>query len=147
MSSHKQIKRAKARGKKPRPITHHASTITRPVVVVEDDPFPRLIQVILDPAAPADRVAAFAHFFAHEEPDFIGWRARLRKRTKRLYPAEVRLVSDQASLLAAIPGASVVVTESLAMGKKEIAAAGKTLRLAQKYGSLPSNIDAAACRR
>jgi phosphoglycerate dehydrogenase-like enzyme len=117
------------------------------VVVVENDPFPRLIQVLLDPDAPADRVAAFAHFFAHEEPDFIGWRERLRKRMKRLYPAEVRLVSDQASLLAAMPGASVVVTESLTVGKKEIAAAGKTLRLAQKYGSLPSNIDAAACKR
>jgi phosphoglycerate dehydrogenase-like enzyme len=117
------------------------------VVVVEDDPFPRLIQVILDPAAPAERVAAFSHFFAHEEPDFTGWRERLRKRLKRLYPAEVRLVSDQASLLAAMPGANVAVTESLAFGKKEIAAAGKTLRLAQKYGSLPSNIDVAACRR
>jgi len=43
------------------------------VVVVEDDPFPRLIQVILDPATPAARVAAFSHFFAHEEPDFAGW--------------------------------------------------------------------------
>jgi glyoxylate reductase/D-3-phosphoglycerate dehydrogenase len=118
----------------------------RPIIVVEDDPFPRLIQVILDPDAPAARVAAFSHFFAHEEPDFTGWRERLRKRMKRLYPAEVRLVSDQASLLSAMPGASVVVTESLAVGKKEIAAAGKTLRIAQKYGSLPSNIDAAACR-
>jgi phosphoglycerate dehydrogenase-like enzyme len=117
------------------------------VVVVEDDPFPRLIQVILDPVAPPERVAAFAHFFAHEEPDFIGWRERLRKRLKRLYPAEVRLVSDPESLLAAMPGAGVVVTESLTVGKKEIAAAGRTLRLAQKYGSLPSNIDAAACRR
>lgn len=124
-----------------------ASLGRRPVLVVEDDPFPRLIQVILDPAAPAERVAAFSHFFAHEEPDFTGWRERLRKKLKRIYPAEVRLVSDESSLLAAMPGASVVVTESLPVGKKEIAAAGKTLRLAQKYGSLPSNIDAAACRR
>src|SRR5262249_21703268 len=108
---------------------------------------PRLIQVILDPAAPAERVAAFSHFFAHEEPDFTGWRERLRERLKRLYPAEVKLVSDESSLLAALPGATIVVTESLPVGKKEIAAAGKTRRLAQKYGSLPSNIDAAACRR
>lgn len=119
----------------------------RPIIVVEDDPFPRLIQVILDPAAPAARVAAFAHFYAHEEPDFAGWLERLRKKLKRLYPAEVRLISDTASLLAALPGASIVVTESLPVGKKEIAAAGKTLRVAQKYGSLPSNIDAAACKR
>ena len=117
------------------------------MVVVENDPFPRLIQVILDPDAPAARVAAFAHFYAHEEPDFAGWCERLRRKVKRLYPAEVRLVDDPASLLAALPGASIVVTESLAIGRKEIAAAGKTLRIAQKYGSLPSNIDAAACRR
>ncbi len=119
----------------------------RPVVVVEDDPFPRLIQVILDPATPAARLAAFCHFFAHEEPDFAGWCERLRARLKRLYPAEVRLVPDQAGLLAALPGATAVVTESLAVGKPEIAAAGKTLRVIQKYGVVLSGIDATACRR
>jgi glyoxylate reductase/D-3-phosphoglycerate dehydrogenase len=116
-------------------------------VVVEDDPFPRLIQLILDPQTPAARVAAFNHFFAHEEPDLADWCARLRKRLKRLHPAEVRLVADQQALLAAMPGARVVVTESLAVGKKEIAAAGGTLRIAQKYGTVLSNFDAAACRR
>ena len=40
-----------------------------PVIVVEDDPFQRLIQVILDPQTPAARVAAFSHFVAHELPD------------------------------------------------------------------------------
>ncbi len=119
----------------------------RPVVVVEDDPFPRLIQVILDPATPAARLAAFSHFFAHEEPDFAGWCARLRARLKRLYPAEVRLVTDQAGLLTALPGATAVVTESLTIGRQEIAAAGKTLRIVQKYGTVLSGIDAAACRR
>ena len=59
----------------------------------------------------------------------------------------MRLVADQQSLLAAMPGARVVVTESLAVGKKEIAAAGGTLRIAQKYGTVLSNVDAAACRR
>ena len=140
-------KSAKAPGGTTKPVTRHSSLITRSVVVVEDDPFPRLIQVILDPAAPAARVAAFSHFFAHEEPDFAGWCERLRKRMKRLNPAEVRLVGDQASLLAALPGARAVVTESLTVGKQEIAAAGKTLRIVQKYGSVPSNIDTAACRR
>jgi phosphoglycerate dehydrogenase-like enzyme len=115
--------------------------------VVEDDPFPRLIQLILDPRTPAARVAAFNHFFAHEEPDFPGWCERLRKRLKRLYPAEVRLVADQQALLAAMPGARVVVAESLTVGKKEIAAAGGTLRIAQKYGTVLSNVDAASCRR
>ncbi len=119
----------------------------RPVVVVEDDPFPRLIQVILDPAVSAARVAAFSHFFAHELPDFTGWCERLRARLKRLYPAEVRLVPDQAGLLAGLPGATAMVTESLAVGKQEIAAAGKTLRIVQKYGTLLSGIDTAACGR
>jgi len=119
----------------------------RPVVVVENDPFPRLLQVILDPSTPAARTAAFAHFFAHEEPDFAGWCERLRGRLKRLYPAEVRLVDDQASLLAAMPGARVVIVESLSVGKKELAAAGKTLRVAQKYGTVMENFDVAACRR
>ena len=117
------------------------------MVVVEDDPFPRLIQLILDPQTPAARVAAFNHFFAHEEPDFPGWCERLRKRLKHLYPAAVRLVADQQALLAAMPGARVVVAESLTVGKEEIAAAGGTLRIAQKYGTLPGNIDAAACKR
>lgn len=116
-------------------------------MVVEDDPFPRLIQVILDPAVSAERVAAFSHFFAHEEPDFAGWCGRLRARLKRLYPAEVRLVTDQPGLLTALPGATAVVTESLTVGKQEIATAGKTLRIVQKYGTVLSGIDAAACRR
>ena len=118
----------------------------RPVVVVEDDPFPRLIQVILDPATPAARVAAFSHFFAHELPDFAGWCERLRARLGRLHPAEVRLVADPAGLLAALRGAHVVVTESLAIGKREISASGGSLRIVQKYGTVLSHIDAAACK-
>jgi phosphoglycerate dehydrogenase-like enzyme len=117
------------------------------IVVVEDDPFPRLLQVILDPATPAARVAAFSHFFAHELPDFSGWCEQLRARLKRLHPAEVRLVPDQAALLAAMPGATVLVTESLLVGKREIAAAGRALRVVHKYGTVLSNIDLAACKR
>jgi hypothetical protein len=45
------------------------------VIVVEDDVFTRLIQVVLDPAVPAARVDAFRDFMAHDEPDFIGPRA------------------------------------------------------------------------
>lgn len=117
------------------------------IFVVEDDPFPRLLQVILDPAAPAARIAAFSHFFAHELPDFSGWCERLRARLGNLHPAEVRLVADQAALRAGLPGAQAVVVESLTVGEQEIAAAGGTLRLVQKYGTVLSNIDAAACAR
>jgi phosphoglycerate dehydrogenase-like enzyme len=122
-------------------------TPARPVIVVEDDPFPRLIQVILDPDTPAARVAAFSHFFAHELPDFTGWCERVRGRLGNLHPAEVRLVPDQAALLAGLAGAQVVVAESLTIGEQEIAAAGGTLRIVQKYGTVLSNIDAAACAR
>ncbi|HEY7742183.1 MAG TPA: NAD(P)-dependent oxidoreductase [Burkholderiales bacterium] len=121
--------------------------MARPVVVVEDDPFPRLIQVILDPATPAARVAAFSHFFAHELPDLEGWCGRQRARLARIHPADVRLVPDQGALLAAMPGATAVVTESLALGQREIAAAGGQLRVVQKYGMVLSNIDTAACQR
>lgn len=118
----------------------------RPVIVVEDDPFPRLIQVVLDPATPEARRAAFDHFFAHEMPEFGGWCNRLRARLKRIYPAAVRLVSDEAALVAAMSGAQVVVAESLRIGAGEIAAAGGTLRLVQKYGMVLSNIDQDACK-
>jgi len=59
----------------------------------------------------------------------------------------VRLVADQEALFAAMPGATAVVVESLTCGKREIAAAGGTLRIVQKYGTVPSSIDTAACRR
>ena len=117
----------------------------RPIIVVEDDPFLRLIQVILDPATPATRVAAFSDFFAHELPDFAGWCERLRARIGSLYPAEVRLVADEAALLAGLPGAEAVAVEGLAIGARAIAAAGGTLRIVQQYGTVTSRIDPAAC--
>ena len=68
------------------------------IIVVEDDRFLRLIQIILDPATPTERLSAFNHFMAHDEPDFKGWCQRLRARFGNLYPAEVRLVADQGDL-------------------------------------------------
>jgi phosphoglycerate dehydrogenase-like enzyme len=140
-SSKRAWKRASRRPAQP------ASHGSRPVIVVEDDPFPRLVQVILDPAATGARIAAFNHFFAHEEPDFAGWCERLRARLPHLYPADVRLVSGPTGLREALPGAHVVITESLAVGRDEVAAAGRSLRIVQKYGTVLSNIDAGACRR
>ena len=118
---------------------------SRPKLVVENDSFLRLIQVILDPAAPAERFAAFAHFCAHDLPDFGGWCDRIRARVQDLYPADVHLVDDQAGLLANVAGAHIVVVESLAVGAAEIATAGKTLKIVQKYGVTTPRIDSAAC--
>ena len=118
---------------------------SRPIFVVENDTFLRLIQIVLDPAAPAERIAAFAHFCAHDLPDFRGWYERVRGRVQHLFPADVRLVDHQAELLENVPGARVVVVESLGVGEKEIAAAGGTLRIVQKYGVATPRIDRAAC--
>jgi phosphoglycerate dehydrogenase-like enzyme len=117
----------------------------RPIIAVEDDPFLRLIQVILDPNTPQERVAAFAHFMAHDEPDFLGWCERLRAQLGALYPAEVRLFNTEEELLARLPGAQVVAVESTVIGAKAIAAAGGALKIVQKYGTITSRIDHAAC--
>ncbi|HXG51571.1 MAG TPA: NAD(P)-dependent oxidoreductase [candidate division Zixibacteria bacterium] len=119
----------------------------RPILAVEDDPFLRLLQVILDPLAPPERVAAFAHFMEHDEPDFAGWCERLRRRVTPLYPAEVRLARDPDELRAGLPGAAVIVVEGLPVGAAEIQAAGGTLKLIQKYGTLTRGIDRAACEQ
>src|SRR5262245_51439402 len=120
---------------------------SRSIIVVEDDPFLRLVQVILDPVTPPERLAAFSEFFAHDLPDFSAWCERLRVRLESLYPAEVRLVADEAELIAGLRGARIAVVESLALGANEIAAAGNTLEIVQKYGTVTSNIDGEACAR
>lgn len=115
--------------------------------VVENDSFLRLIQVVLDPTAPEERIEAFAHFCKHDLPDFRGWCDRVRSKAPGLHPVDVRLVDNQAELLANLFGASVAVVEELTIGPEEIAAAGKTLRFVQKYGFTTRNIDRAACER
>jgi phosphoglycerate dehydrogenase-like enzyme len=120
---------------------------SRFIVVVEDDRFLRLIQVILDPSTTAERINAFSHFMAHDEPDFAGWCARLRGRLADLCPAEVRLVEDEAVLQAKLPGAHVVVVERFAIGAREIEASGGSLQIVQKYGTLTPRIDRQACER
>jgi len=115
--------------------------------IVENDSFLRLIQVVLDPNAPDERIAAFSHFCAHDLPDFPGWCEKVREQSPNLYPTDVRLVDDQGELLANLAGAQVVVVESLAVGAKEIAAAGGTLRIVQKYGVTMPRFDQAACEK
>ena len=113
-------------------------------LVVEDDRFLRVVGVVLDPDTPAERVAAYADFFAHDEPDFTGYCQRVRARVGNLFPREVRLVESQEALRAALPGSTGLVVESLKVGSEELAA-GKSLRVVQKYGGKPRNIDVGAC--
>jgi phosphoglycerate dehydrogenase-like enzyme len=113
--------------------------------VVENDSFLRLIQVVLDPSAPRERFEAFAHFCKHDTPDFLGWCDKIRTQARNIYPTNVRLVNDQADLLANVCGTSVIVVEELTVGAEEIAAAGSALKFVQKYGVTTRNIDNSAC--
>lgn len=119
-------------------------TTRQPVLVVENDPFLRLVGVVLDQDTPADRIAAFADFFAHDLPDFDAWLRQLRARLRRLHPATVHLVEDADALQRHLPQADLAIVESLRFGAAELAAAPH-LRAVQKYGAIPGNIDAMAC--
>ena len=114
-------------------------------LVVENDTFLRLINVVLDPGTGQERFDAFAHFCLHDTPDFRGWCDRIRDRARNIYPAAVHLVDSQEELRAHLPGASAAVVEELTFGPDEIAAAGKSLKFVQKYGYTTRNINQVAC--
>ncbi len=114
------------------------------ILVVEDDRFLRIVQLVLEPDANPQRFAAFADFFAHDEPDFAGWCGRLREQVKSIYPAEVRPVETQQALREHLPEAAAVIVELLAVGADELAAAPK-LKAVQKYGTDLRRIDSKAC--
>jgi phosphoglycerate dehydrogenase-like enzyme len=116
------------------------------LLIVEDDPFLRIVQLVLDPNASRERLAAFADFFAHDEPDFAGWCAKVRQKAGKLYPAEVRLVETQEELRRNLADANGLIVESLSVGGPEIAAAPK-LKAVQKYGVDLRRIDQAACAK
>ena len=115
-----------------------------PVVVVEDDPWTRLIGVVLDPTTSEERRAAFADFMSPDEPDFARWCDDLRARAGGLYPSEVRLVPSQAELCVVLPSACALIVESFAVGTDELRCAPQ-LKVVQKYGALLRNIDVPAC--
>jgi phosphoglycerate dehydrogenase-like enzyme len=114
------------------------------VIVLEDDPFLRMIGVLLDPNTSAERMAAFADFFAHDEPDFAGYCSEVRRRVGTLFPAEVRIVDTQEELRSALRGARGLIVESLRVGSEELAV-GSNLAVVQKFGVVLRNIDQDAC--
>src|SRR5438105_749087 len=111
-----------------------------PIVVVEDDPWTRLIGVVLDPTTSQERHAAFADFMSPDEPDFAGWCERVRARVGGLYPSEVRLVPSQAQLRLNLATARALVVESFAVGAAELGCA-RHLEVVHKYGAVLRNID------
>jgi len=125
-------------------MAHPASESRQPLIVVEDDPFPRILQVVLDPTVTQERTDAFIDFFAHTA-DFRAWCDSVRAAVGTMYPSTVVTVKTQEDLRAKLPGAQAVVTESLAVGAEELEA-GMDLKLVQKYGLITRAIDTAACR-
>jgi phosphoglycerate dehydrogenase-like enzyme len=121
--------------------------VSNPVVIlVEDDPFTRLIPLVLDSNANEERRAAFADFMSTDEPDFAGWCARVRAGAQALYPAEVRLVESEDEMRANLADCEVLVVESFRVTGDDLAAAGK-LKVLQKFGTGLRNIDTAASAR
>ncbi len=115
-----------------------------PIVVVEDDPWTRLIGVVLDPATSGEKCAAFADYMSPDEPDLASWCDQIRARAGGLYPSEVRFVSSHLELRANLPQASALVVEGLAVGAEELRCAPQ-LKVVHKYGAILRNIDIPSC--
>ena len=115
-------------------------------IVIEEDHFLKIVPVVLDPATPDGHRCAVADFFAHDEPDFLGWCSRLQQRLPGLYPAEVIFAADEADLAAKIADADGVVVENFRIGDAVLSAASR-LAIVHKFGTITTNIDLAACAR
>lgn len=113
-------------------------------IVIEDDKILRALQVILDPTTPQARRHGLQDYFSVDVPDITPWLEELRATAGNLYPAQIRMVPDQAALHAALPDADLLVVEGLTVGAEELAAAPR-LRLVHKFGIDTRNIDLAAC--
>jgi phosphoglycerate dehydrogenase-like enzyme len=114
------------------------------VLVVEDDVWTRLIGVVLDPSTSQERHDAFADFMSPDLPDFRGWCNNVQTTAGPLYPSDVRLVSSKTELHGNLDSAEAIVTESLSIGREELALAPR-LKVIHKYGAVLRNIDVAAC--
>jgi phosphoglycerate dehydrogenase-like enzyme len=117
---------------------------SKPVLVIEDDPWTRVLQVALDPGTSAERVAAFADFMSTDVPDFAGWCERVRRIAGHLYPADVRMTRTQDELQSALADADAALVEGLRIGAQELANAPR-LRVVYRFGSIIRNIDVGAC--
>ena len=117
-----------------------------PTIIIEQDAFMRMFAPMLDPARPAEALAAVGDFFAHDAPDFTGWLEGVRARIPALFPATIHFAEDQEDLHRLLPLADACMVESLYIGEAELALAPR-LAMVQKYGYLTRNIDLPACQR
>jgi phosphoglycerate dehydrogenase-like enzyme len=116
----------------------------KPVLIVEDDVWARLIGVVLDPTTSHERWAALADFMSPDLPDFRAWCDKAKTAAKSLYPSDVRLVKSQDELRRHLGAAEAIVTEALQIGPQELALAPR-LKAVHKYGAILRNIDVTAC--
>ena len=82
---------------------------------------------------------------AHDEPDFDGWLATLRRDAGHLYPANVILAKSEQEMRDNLAQSHVVVVESFPVVKADLEHA-RNLRIVQKFGTILRNIDESACR-
>jgi phosphoglycerate dehydrogenase-like enzyme len=115
-------------------------------IVIEEDHFLKIVPVVLDPATPEAHRRAVADFFAHDEPDFLGWCGRLQQRLPGLYPAEVVFAADEADLATKIVDADGIVVEGFRIDDTILAGAPR-LAVVHKFGTITANIDLAACTK
>ncbi len=121
-----------------------SSCMTR--IVIEEDHFLKIIPVVLDPATAEPHRRAVAEFFAHDDPDFLGWCERLQQRLPGLFPATVEFAVDEADLAAKSADADGIVVEGFRVDDALLAGAPR-LAIVHKFGTITTNIDAAACAR
>jgi len=115
-------------------------------IVIEEDHFLKIVPVVLDPATPEAHRRAVADFFAHDEPDFLGWCGRLQQRLPGLYPAEVVFAADEADLATKIVDADGIVVESFRIDDSVLTGAPR-LAVVHKFGTIMANIDLVACAK
>jgi phosphoglycerate dehydrogenase-like enzyme len=115
-------------------------------IVIEEDHFLKIVPVVLDPATPEAHRRAVAEFFAHDEPDFLGWCSRLQQRLPGLYPAEVIFAADEADLEMKVADAEGVVIESFRIDDAVLSGAPR-LAIVHKFGTITTNIDLEACAK
>ena len=115
-------------------------------ILVEDDPYLRMIPAILDPTTPDDRRAAISDFVNHDVDDFAGWCRSIQHASPAIFPAKVEFAYDQDDLRAKLPLAEGLIIEKLAVGEAELALAPQLAGIV-KFGTIMANVDADACSR
>ena len=113
-------------------------------ILIEDDVFTRVLDVVLNPECSNERKVAFADFFAHDVPDFLLWAKSLKNHARNLINCKVQFIHSDQELREKLPFANVLILESLALSKSDIDSA-PNLMAVQKYGYLTKNIDTSAC--